>query len=365
MLKMLRSINVEAIAFYLPQFHHVPENDSWWGNGFTDWDTVKTAQKYYKNQNEPRVPLNGYYDLMSKKTLKWQAQMAEKAGLYGFCFYHYWFKNGKQILEKPSELLLKNKDIKMRFCFSWANESWIRSWSRMDGNVWTDRFDNKKFLTAEASGVLLQQDYGLEKEWKEHFNYLHPFFCDDRYIRIDNKPVFIIYRPNSIPRLAHMIRCWKKWAKETGLDGLYIIGTIHHKKEYSDRILDAELLHSPNSAMNELIPYNRNGVKCYQYDRIWKSYLKDVNILQKKRYFCGVVDYDTTPRKGLNGTSIVGMTPTKFYYNMKRLVRLSKKNKNEFLFINAWNEWGESMYLEPDTVNRFACLNVLKRIFRS
>lgn len=201
-------MKTKVIPFYLPQFHTIPENDEWWGKGFTEWTNVKSAKAYRKDQSQPRIPLNNnYYDLSKIETLKWQANLARKYGIYGFCFYHYWF-NGKLLLEKPSQNLLANKDIELRFCFSWANEPWARTW---DGK-------NRE--------VLMPQEYGGENEWKKHFEYLLPFFKDNRYIRVNGKPMFLIYKSASIAKCEDMMLYWQKLAKDAGLTGIHFVETL-------------------------------------------------------------------------------------------------------------------------------------------
>lgn len=163
----------KVIAFYLPQFHRIPENDKWWGKGFTDWVSSKNARPLFPGHNQPRIPAHeNYYNLLDKETICWQAELARKAGVYGFCIYHYWFGNHKQLLEKPAENLLQWKDIDINYCFSWVNESWIYSWSKYKGGAWL--YTNVKG-NAEARGLLVKQEYGDENEWKRHFEYLLPF----------------------------------------------------------------------------------------------------------------------------------------------------------------------------------------------
>ena len=188
----------KIIALYLPQFHAIPENDKWWGKGFTEWTSVKKAIPLLKNHHQPREPLKGnYYNLLDPEVRQWQADLAQKYGIYGFCYYHYWF-NGKKLLEKPAEEILRLGKPSLPFCFSWANESWSRTW-----------YSSKK-------EVLLKQEYGAEKEWESHFNYLLPFFKDERYIKVDNKPLFLIYKPSLILELDRMISFWEKLAIKEG-----------------------------------------------------------------------------------------------------------------------------------------------------
>ncbi len=209
---------------YLPQFHRVPENDEWWGEGFTEWTAVREATTLFDEHEQPRVPLNeNYYDLLDKNTMEWQAKLLKKYGVDGFVFYHYYFAHGKKILEKPVENLLEWKDININYCFSWANESWIRSWSKLniEGNAWSPLKDNNK----SGKQVLLSQEYGNKAIWKDHFDYLLPFFNDERYIKIQNKPVFMIWRPEIIFVLDQMIDYWQELAKKNGFDGIFFIST--------------------------------------------------------------------------------------------------------------------------------------------
>ena len=185
---------MKTIAMYLPQFHRVAENDAWWGEGFTDWSAMNRAKPLFDGHKQPKKPLNNYqYDLLEKETFLWQEQLMRAHGVYGFCFYHYWFKDGRRILEKPAENLLRWKEIQIPFCFSWANESWGRSWSNISNqNVWASAFEPKE--NRKGDGILLEQAYGNEEDWTEHFNYLLPFFQDPRYIKKGSQPVMLIYQ---------------------------------------------------------------------------------------------------------------------------------------------------------------------------
>lgn len=192
---------MKIIAFYLPQFHDIPENDEWWGKGFTEWVNVKKAQPLYKGHEQPRIPMNeNYYNLLDDNVKIWQANIAKEYGIYGFCYYHYWF-GGKLLLEKPMEQMLANPKVDIPFCISWANEPWTKAW-------------------VNESKVLIPQFYGGKKEWKEHFDYLLPFFKDNRYIKEDNKPLFIIYRAEVIDCLNDMLDYWTELARQNGFSGM-------------------------------------------------------------------------------------------------------------------------------------------------
>lgn len=357
---MDKEIIPKILAIYLPQFHITEDNNKWWGEGFTDWESVKSAEPCFDGHNAPWAPMgNQYYDLSNPETLKHQAELAKEYGVGGFCFYHYYFKNGKKELELPAELLLQNKQIDMPFCFNWASESWVRSWSRIEGNVWAEKYEpaNKD----SGKSVLVEQDYGSYSDWEKHFYYLLPFFNDERYIKKDGKPVFIFYSPEDIGPLKEMTACWRDLARKNGFDNLYLIGA--HMSAASD-ILDAALIYEPRNSVNMLNNKNqtvmRNGVRCFDYEQIWKAVIDTAPIYGYKTYFCGISGYDDTPRRGKSGECFINDNPGIFKKYLIKLLQKSMNYGNEFLFINAWNEWGEGMYLEPDERNKFSYLEAVK-----
>lgn len=349
----------KTIAFYLPQFHRVPENDEWWGDGYTEWTAVKAAEKLYEGHNQPREPLdNNYYDLLERHSMAWQAELMQKYCIDGMCFYHYWFEKGRRILEKPSENLLKWSDIPMPFCFCWANETWARTWAKIENATsWVSR-DGKQD-SMNGSGVLLKQCYGREKDWEEHFQYLLPFFRDDRYIKVEGKPVFLIYKPQLIFSLWSMMQYFQIRAKENGLQGIYVIGMEEGQLPGTD----AALIRQPHYAIIDVITKYRLTelpARC-SYDKIWEEILNR-KMRREKVYLCGVVDYDDTPRHGKKGSVMEGTSPEKFYKYFKKLYQKSMLLNNDFLFLNAWNEWGEGMYLEPDVTHGFGYLEAVKQV---
>lgn len=346
---------IKTIAMYLPQFHNTLENDLWWGKGFTEWTAVKNAVPLYRGHNQPRQPLGGkYYNLLDKSTMEWQASLAKEYMIYGFCFYHYWFAKGKRILEKPAENLLKWSDIDMPFCFSWANESWVRSWTNVKGgNAWAEKFDGE---VSAGNGVLVAQDYGTECEWRAHLDYLIPFFLDKRYIKIDGKPVFIVYKPETISGIFNeMMGCWKNWARESGLPGLYIIvAQTPGISTFPWTMVDARVAHGPAIC---LAKETKDGnTTFYDYDYLWERFLGMNGSDNQKTYYCGFVNFDSSPRQGDRGLIFKGGTPEKFYMYFKRLLEKSAQLDNLFVFLNAWNEWGEGMYLEPDETDKYGYL---------
>lgn len=350
---------MKIITMYLPQYHRVKENDEWWGEGFTDWDAVRKARSLFDGHEQPNEPLNDdYYDLMDKKTMQWQADLMHRYGVYGQCIYHYWFKDGRRILEKPAENLMKWTDIDMPFCFCWANETWARSWSAIsDKNTWADTFEKG---CHHGNGILLEQYYGHQKEWRQHFEYLLPFFKDKRYIKVDNKPVFLIYKTKDIECLPEMIDCWNREAVSNGFDGIYIIGA--NSLDSQCCILDGVLFHEPQRGMY-LNPADikkvENGIHIYDYDAVWNTILKEYG--KGKVYYEGFVNYDDTPRRGDHNGRVIKGSADKFGYYIRDLINKNANAGNDFTFINAWNEWGESMYLEPDKQNSYSYLEALQK----
>lgn len=351
---------LSTLAMYLPQFHKTPENDKWWGEGFTEWTAVKGAEKLFENHNQPRVPLNqNYYNLLEYDTMRWQADLMRKYHLDGMCIYHYWFKDGKRVLERPAENLLRWKDIHMPFCFCWANETWSRTWKKLsNANTWSSIYETKN--NQVKNGILMTQSYGREKDWEEHFNYLLPFFKDERYIKLDGKPVFVIFKPRKIFSLWMMKKIFDTLAKRNGFPGIYTIGM-------EDKLcpgLDAGCTRQPYSAMSEYLTKNKNlcsSPMSYPYDKLWEI-IQTQKIGSDKIYLSSFIDYDNTPRMGKMGNIVSDTSPEIFYENFKKLYQKSLLIGNEFIFVNAWNEWGEGMYLEPDEKNKYAYLESLSKV---
>lgn len=350
----------KTLAMYLPQFHRVAENDEWWGEGFTEWTAVKGAQKLYKEHNQPRMPLNlHYYNLLEHDTMAWQAELMQKYQVDGMCIYHYWFEKGRRILEKPAENLLKWTDIHMPFCFCWANETWSRTWKKLAGaNVWSRTYEPKR--ASEENGILLKQNYGRETDWEEHFQYLLPFFKDDRYMKLNGMPVFVILKPSDVFSLWNMTYYFEMKAKENGFPGIYIIGMEESRLAGVDAVCIPQPRYAISEYFKEHTDMSQQECRVYPYDDIWELILRQRR-RKGKTYLCGAVDYDDTPRMGKSGNLIEGAEPDKFYQYFKRLYQKSMSLKNEFIFLNAWNEWGECMYLEPDEQNGYGYLEALSR----
>jgi len=350
---------LKAIAMYLPQYHNVEENNIWWGEGFTDWRAMDDAKPLFESHNQPKRPLNdNRYDLLDKGTFKWQAGLMKKYGIYGLCIYHYYFKDGRKILEKPAENLLKWNDIDIPFCFCWANESWVCSWSNVsNSNVWASRYE--KDVKQYNNGMLLEQKYGDKDDWVKHYDYLRDFFKDSRYILMDNKPILVLYKPMDITCLSEMITCWNELAIKDGFNGIYIIGAWCDS--YSKKIVDAELQHEPSTTItrqfsarftNEKYPHMG---RVLEYDDVWRASL-GYCYKSGKVFWGGFSNYDDTPRRSMAGMVVYGDTPDKFKQYLTELYAKNAAYGNEYVFINAWNEWGEGMYLEPDAERKYGFL---------
>lgn len=346
--RKINIMNAKILTMYLPQFHRVKENDKWWGEGFTEWTTVRGAKPLFEGHIQPVQPQNrNYYDLLDKETMQWQIRLMKKYGIDGICIYHYWFKDGRQILEKPAENMLKWKNLEVQYCFCWANETWSRTWSNWeDGNVWAAEYEKNDDFN--GNGILLEQQYGNQIAWKVHFEYLLKFFNDSRYIKYDNKPVFVIYRPKQIFCLEDMMDLWNSMAIENGFNGIYFVCANCSKKERE--LSDLELLHEPQYTFNHTDISKIEGTNiygAYDFDDVAHESLGVVSS-NKKVSYGGFVGYDDTPRRGKKGTAILNRTPLKFEKYMEQLIAKNEVIGSPFLFVNAWNEWGEGMYLEPD-----------------
>lgn len=347
---------MKVLALNLPQFHEIPENNEWWGKGFTEWTNVKKAVPLFEGHSQPKKPIDGYYyDLTKKKDINRQAELAKKYGLSGFVYFHYWYE-GRKLLEKPCEILLDNKDIDIEYCFCWANHSWTRAW---DG---------------KENQVLLEQTYGKEQDWDKHIEYLLKFFADERYIKKDNRPVLVIYNTSVIPNVDKMIEFWNKKLNQKGYGNLYIIEYISTKCpkpgcSFSDAVYEDEPLYTLRFEINvieiakRLYAKKTETIDYQDYDRIWNLLLKKNRTYNGRKIVRGCfTDWDNSPRRGKNGSMIVkGASPSKFrvYFN-ELLNNCDRKDiSNDFVIINAWNEWGEGAILEPSVHDGYGYLEAV------
>lgn len=341
---------LRAIALYLPQFHPIPENDAWWGKGFTEWTNVARARPRYRGHCQPRLPADlGYYDLRVPEVREQQAEMAREYGIHGFCYYHYWF-NGKRILERPFDEVLLSGKPDFPFMLCWANENWTKAW---DGG---------------ENAILIKQEYSFEDDIK-HIRQLVPIFKDSRYIKVNQKPVFCIYRASLFPDIRRTIALWREEAGRANME-LYLCGFESFAQEGDELIemgFDATVEFQPHALKkNGYLKYrnifNRiiNKISRMAISRPIRSelysYRKYVNYLCKqgmpgyKRYPCVIPNWDNSPRRQGVFFAFKKSTPALYYQWLKYAIDIFKPygEDENFIFINAWNEWGEGNYLEPD-----------------
>jgi hypothetical protein len=367
---------MKIIAFYLPQFHSIPENDEWWGKGFTEWTNMKKAEPLFEGHYQPKIPMGKkYYNLLQDSVKEWQVSIAKEYGVSGFCFYHYWF-DGRMLLEKPMEQYLNDPKCDLSFCICWANEHWTKAW------------------VSNQNTVLIAQKYGEKEQWIEHFNYLLRFFKDKRYICNNDKPLLVIYRPELIDCLNDMLDCWTELAIENGFKGIdfsYQYVNFDSIKNKDDSRFKFAIEYQPGYALRDMekrpIKYLKNiklkinlflekhfnysidisklkgeqsSLEKYEYDNVWQAVLNRRPPTDK--YIPGAfVDWDNSPRRGKKGKIFIGANPEKFEkYFEQQLVRARKVYKKDMLFIFAWNEWAEGGYLEPDEKYGYAYLNAIK-----
>lgn len=336
---------MKVIAYYLPQFHRTRENDIWWGEGFTEWTHVKSGVPLFKGHYQPHVPFDGnYYSLNEKTTVEVQTALMHKYGVYGFAYYHYWF-DGDLLLEMPAENLLNWQDIDQRFFLFWANHSWVKS---VEGR----------------KTILKEQTYGGERDWAKHFEYLAKFFGDSRYIRVGDRPVIGIYNVADIPDYCEMLAFWNRLAVEAGFPGIYTIQSVNNLSEATSvpACSDALTLRMPNLATNETSKwYSRFKARpalqrlvplYYPYKSKYSKIISIVNKINegfsasRKVFYGTYTGWDNTPRHGRRGSVHTDSDPALFKDSLVRISKLC--TQDDFVFINAWNEWAEGMHLEPD-----------------
>lgn len=360
---------------YLPQFHPIPENDRWWGEGFTEWTNVRKALPRFLDHYQPHVPGElGYYDLRDSAVRKAQADLAQEFGISAFCYYHYWF-NGKMLLERPFNEVLGSGSPDLPFCLCWANENWTRRWDGKDREV------------------LMGQDYDVYDP-VTHITWLERAFADNRYLRIDGKPLFLVYRPDAIPLLKEKVKIWRAYVEDKGYKGLYLCGVRNMQHQLDEGIclesgFDALMDFQPNSRdvsaahtsndqsnidklykffVNVLVYVNpdlQKFARC-SYDKI-VSWMLNRELPQQKIFPCVFPSWDNSARRKTGATIIQNMDPELFgMWLFRACEQVAEYAPDERLvFINAWNEWAEGCHLEPDSLNgrkflEMVCKTLLK-----
>lgn len=343
--------DIKALAFYLPQFHQFKENDEWWGEGFTEWTNTKKSKPHFEGHYQPREPHDdiGYYKLDNIETIKSQVSLAKKHGIYGFCFYYYWF-SGKRLMEKPVDMLLEHPEIDFPFCFCWANENWTRTW---DGS---------------ENEILIKQDYSDEDNYRFVYD-LKKYIDDKRYIRLDGKPIIMIYNPTQIPNLKKLISEWRKCAQDIGIGELYIMTKDDLARDdfKNMEFADAEFDFVPNGMGHPgCMVTGLDTPKAFDYTQMVDDieHLYTEHFPLKPFYYSCTMGWDNSARRKEN-YRIYYRYSLKAFYKWLRIIikqtRLRNPSDRRFVFINAWNEWAEGTYLEPDKKYGYANINTLSR----
>lgn len=380
-------MQARLIAFYLPQFHPIPENDAWWGKGFTEWTNVAKAKPLFRGHYQPRIPIElGYYDLRVPEVREAQAEMARNAGIEGFCYYHYWF-GGKRLLERPFTEVVATGKPDFPFCLCWANQTWSGIWH---GNP--DR-------------VLMEQTYPGTEDNRRHFLALRQAFLDNRYLRFEGRPIFVIYRPTEHPDVTGFIREWQELAVQSGLPGIHFVAylsPVESAWDFRSRGFDSctvvsslrvfqlslsqMILGQDGTRLQVLASISTRGygdaLKGSIRDWTWRRYRKLLrqfgegvrqyrHALPYLLYGCsdhpGVYptvtpNWDNTPRSHTRGYVLHGSTPELFRYHLREALNLVRRRpvNDRIIFVKSWNEWAEGNYLEPDRRFGHEYLNVMK-----
>jgi lipopolysaccharide biosynthesis protein len=334
------------IAFHLPQFHPIPENDRWWGKGFTEWTNVIKGKPLFRGHYQPHLPADlGFYDLRSADARAAQANLARQYGISAFCYFHYWFQ-GRQLLEQPVNEILASGQPDFPFCLCWANENWTRLWDGLDQQV------------------LMEQTYSEEDDLA-HIRWLANAFRDPRYLRVNGKPLFIIYRASALPNPKRTYALWREQCRQMGIGEIFLcrIETSRDTQSPTDLGLDAAVEFQPEC--NTVGP-PLTGRRFAGGSTVYHSYRalsRRVRPTQSYRLFpCVTPGWDNSPRRSTGATVYVGSTPLLFEkWLAESLAQESKSEGDKLVFINAWNEWAEGNHLEPDQRYGLQYLEAVRR----
>ena len=336
------TVQARAIAFYLPQFFPIPENDEWWGPGFTEWTNTARARRLFPGQKQPTLPSElGFYDLRVPETRQAQSDLAREYGVEAFAYWHYWFGHGRRILERPFREVVQSGAPEISFCLAWANASWSGIWHGAE-----DR-------------ILMEQLYPGEEDDRAHFETILPAFRDERYLRVNGRPVFYIYRPESLPNAAAFVDLWQAMARAAGLPGLYLVsetvdgaGGLTYSMAEADGFDATVHVRIPAVrrraaiARMRLVQKALGGPTVFPYS---DSAVADL-ITGPRVQPCVYPNWDNTPRSGRGGVALTGATPEKFRKNVRDAVATLAHHPEQerLLWVKSWNEWAEGNHLEPD-----------------
>jgi lipopolysaccharide biosynthesis protein len=364
---------LRTIAFYLPQFHPIPENDQWWGKGFTEWRNVVQAKTLFKGHDQPHLPADlGFYDLRVPETREAQAELAQTYGIAGFCYYHYWF-NGRLLLNRPIDEVLRTGHPRLPFCFCWANENWTRRWDGLENEV------------------LMKQDYSHEDD-QIHIEHLIRAFSDDRYIKIDGRPLFLVYRTGTLPNPARTAEIWRKACRAVGFPDLFLARVESDGNDVDPATIgfNGVVEFAPDWALLPPRKFRRDEWDLTQraYNALQKagllsrayrahkvfSYAGLSERMQSRppvpyvRFRCATPGWDNSPRRQREANIFHGSTPELYERWLQAIIRetlLTHQGDGRIVFVNAWNEWAEGNHLEPDQRWGRAYLDATMRAVRT
>lgn len=378
-----------VIAFYLPQFHPIPENDRWWGKGFTEWTNVAKAKPLFRGHYQPRIPADlGFYDLRVPEVREQQAQMAREAGIEGFCYWHYWFDHKHKLLDRPFNEVLQSGQPNFPFCLGWANHDWTnKSW---------------KIGSRQQKEQNLMTMVYTEEEYRLHFQEVLPAFKDKRYITVDGKPLFYIWNPWGLPDAKEFINLWQKLAHESGLLGIHFVGldfSLREKEKSVYRLLKRDIPHKAEEHYRALLKLGFDAVNSRGYFyaeqqclTLWNTIIRSLSIRLFKYiplskcnqqkinqylyteedkwenvYPTLMPNWDRSPRSGRIARIYTNSTPKVFSEQMEKALELikNKKNEHKIIFLMSWNEWAEGNYVEPDMQYGHGYLDVLRQKLHS
>jgi hypothetical protein len=349
------------IALYLPQFHPVPENNEWWGPGFTEWTNTAKARPLFRGHYQPHVPADlGFYDLRVSETREEQANLAQQYGIEAFCYYHYWFGSGRQILERPFAEVVATGQPDFPFCVCWANETWTGIWH------------------GAPNRVLIEQTYPGDEDHRAHFEALLPAFTDRRHLTVDNMPVFCIYKPEKLPGSKRTLELWRNMARAVGLAGLYILGMsadVGWNAEaagYDGKVCLPLVLARPWVSKRQPLKWLkrqialRAGMPSFHPADQFVSDLEELRPLPLEWHPCLIHAWDNTPRSGKHGVVLRGGSPAQFGKLLDVAIdAVSRKDpEHRLVFLKSWNEWAEGNHLEPDRRDGKSYLEVIRQAMK-
>ena len=367
------SPSLRTLAFYLPQYHPIAENDEWWGAGFTEWRNVVQAKPLFKGHYQPHLPADlGFYDLRVPETREAQADLARAYGITGFCYYHYWF-NGRRLLSRPFEEVFYSGRPQFPFCLCWANESWTRKWDGLEHEV------------------LLAQQYSLDDD-RAHMEHLLPILADERYVKIHGRPLLLLYRTANLPDPARTADVWRKVCLKAGLPDPYLaeVESLGHEVDPRDIGFDAAVEFAPDwkslppairhreqwdltARLSHQLQKARLMSRAYTQHRIY-SYADLSRRMQAKppvsytRFRCVTPGWDNSARRQRGANIFHGSTPDLYEQWLEAMVADTLRNRQPeecILFLNAWNEWAEGNHLEPDRRWGRAYLEATSRVLQA